>query len=98
MRESGVDFNSMRAVADKFTRALPVAAAWNSGKFKIPAQAQWLNDFLNEVCAFSGKGDAHDDVVDAFAAAFDNLGPPPATYRPQIHTRTVGDDAWIGLG
>jgi predicted phage terminase large subunit-like protein len=97
-RDGGMNIDGLIAKADKFMRAVPTAAAWNSGKFKLPARAGWRDVFLNEVCGFTGLKDAHDDLVDAFAAAYDGFGPPPATYRPQIHTRIVGDMAEIGLG
>lgn len=61
------------ATADKFVRAQPVAAAWNAGRVRVPRKAPWLDDFLRIVQGFSGVGDAHDDEVDALAAAFDAL-------------------------
>jgi len=98
MRDAGLDIDGLVAKQDKFLRAVPTAAAWNQGRFKLPDKSDWLNVFLNEVCTFTGLKDKHDDIVDAFAAAFDGLGPPPATYRPKIHTNVVGDYAEIGLG
>jgi predicted phage terminase large subunit-like protein len=53
--------------ADKFVRALPAAAAWNTGRIRVPQGAQWLPDFLGEVQSFTGVGDAEDDQVDALA-------------------------------
>lgn len=61
------------ALGDKFTRALPVSAAWNDpegGRIRVPQQADWLNDFLNEVEKFTGVKDAKDDQVDALAHAY----------------------------
>jgi phage terminase large subunit-like protein len=31
------------------------------------------NDFLDEICRFTGKGDAHDDQVDAVSLAVNML-------------------------
>ena len=62
------------ARGDKFTRALPVSAAWGSGRVLVPrsdVEYPWVRDFLNEVRMFTGKGDAQDDQVDALAWAFD---------------------------
>lgn len=56
--------------ADKFTRAQPVSAAWNSGRVRVPISAKWLPAFLQEVTTFTGVGDKHDDMVDALAHAF----------------------------
>lgn len=61
------------ASADKFVRALPAAAAWNSGKILVPTHAPWLDAFVSEVCNFTGLNDAHDDQVDALASAYDAL-------------------------
>lgn len=57
-------------LGDKFTRALPVAAAWNDGRVRVPESADWVNDFLHEVEKFTGVKDAHDDQVDALAHAY----------------------------
>ncbi len=59
---------------DKFTRALPVSAAWNDGRVRVPAQgALWLKEFLAEVTRFTGVKDARDDQVDALVHAFNAL-------------------------
>jgi predicted phage terminase large subunit-like protein len=61
------------ALGDKFTRALPVAAAWNDplgGRIRVPQSADWLQDFLNEVEKFTGVKDAKDDQVDALAHTY----------------------------
>jgi predicted phage terminase large subunit-like protein len=97
-RDGGLNIDGLIAKQDKFMRAVPVAAEWNRGGIKMPVQAPWKDTFLNEICGFTGLKDAHDDLVDAFAAAYDGFGAPPATYRPAIHTRIVGDSAHIGLG
>lgn len=58
---------------DKFSRAQPVAAAWNEGRVRIPANASWLEAFLVELLGFTGVDDRHDDQVDALAALWDGL-------------------------
>ncbi len=65
------------AVADKFTRAQPFAAAWNAGRVLVPEHAPWLDDFLSELVSFTGAGDAHDDQVDACVGAFERLNEAP---------------------
>lgn len=63
---------------DKFTRAEPVAAEWNSGNILLPHpqyfEAKWLDDFLEEVFDFTGVTDKHDDQIDAMVYAFMNKG------------------------
>lgn len=84
-RSAPIRAEAVPAVQDKFTRAQPAAAAWRSGKIKVPAQANWLNAFLTEVVAFTGVKDRNDDQVDALAGAFH-----PFTSRPPV--RAVGLD------
>lgn len=72
------------ALGDKFTRALPVAAAWNDGRIRIPHQSDWVSDFLAEVEKFTGVKDRHDDQVDAMAHCYNSA----QMLIPQIVTRT----------
>lgn len=60
-------------LGDKFTRALPVAAAWNDGRVRVPDSAGWVSDFLGETGKFTGVGDKHDDQVDALSHAYNAL-------------------------
>jgi len=69
--EAGIHIDGRPATQDKFTRAQPVAAAWNSGRVLVPRAAPWLDAVVSEIVSFTGSGDVHDDVVDALAAAFD---------------------------
>jgi predicted phage terminase large subunit-like protein len=66
---------SANTAGNKFTRAIPTAAAWNTDRIRVPVQAPWLDAFLAEVSGFTGIKDRNDDQVDALAAAFDGLGP-----------------------
>ena len=53
-------------------RATPTAELlWNPGKVFVPANADWTEEFLEEVTQFTGMGDLHDDNVDALAALGD---------------------------
>jgi predicted phage terminase large subunit-like protein len=56
-------------------RAQPVASAWNSGRILVPTNSPWATPFVDEVLSFTGVADAHDDQVDALAAAYDVLYP-----------------------
>jgi predicted phage terminase large subunit-like protein len=67
----GLRIDARVAKADKFTRAQPVAAAWNAGKVLVPRTAPWVDAFVSEVVSFTGVNDRRDDQVDALAAAFD---------------------------
>ncbi len=65
---------------NKFMRAQPFAAMWNSGKVLIPTHAKWVGDFYVELDRFTGVKDAEDDQVDAAAHAF-NMFEHAATSR-----------------
>jgi predicted phage terminase large subunit-like protein len=62
----GFSVSAARATGDKVVRARPAAAAAEHGLVRIVA-GPWLEDFLREAAAFPEA--AHDDQVDAFAAA-----------------------------
>lgn len=77
-----VPLSVLQPVGDKFTRAIPLAAAWNAGKVLLPSpelmaanpgKYDWVNDFLDEVKVFTGTKDKHDDQVDAAGAAYDEI-------------------------
>lgn len=82
IREGGVRIAGLSAAkaGDKFTRAIDVAAAWNSGAIALPSAAPWRDALLQEVCTFTGVKDRHDDQVDALAAAFDGCSLPEDDY------------------
>jgi predicted phage terminase large subunit-like protein len=69
-------------VGDKFTRAQPVAAAWNDGRFLVPANGPpWLGAFLDELAKFTGVNDRNDDQVDALSLGW-NGGDTVPRFRP----------------
>ncbi|MBA2333608.1 MAG: phage terminase large subunit [Acidobacteriota bacterium] len=68
----GVSLKDVRVDADKFTRALAWANLAEEGKVYI-VRGGWNQDFLDEVCRFTGKGDKHDDQVDAVSLAVQML-------------------------
>jgi phage terminase large subunit-like protein len=58
---------------DKVSRAIATTGAIEAGDVHLPAFAPWLPVFLEEMSNFSGKGDAHDDIVDACTQAISKL-------------------------
>lgn len=81
MADRGFQVEARRVKADKFTRAQPYAASWNDGRVLLPEDVgpdSWVNVFLAEHLSFTGQDDAHDDQVDAGAAAHDLLASPAA--------------------
>lgn len=65
------------AHGDKFTRAQPVAAAWNEGRVLVPMNAPWLSEFKKELLAFTGVGDKQDDQVDGLSHAWNSIAWAP---------------------
>lgn len=97
MAAQGLAIDAKPATADKFTRAQPVAAAWNAGKVLLPREARWLDAFANELASFTGVGDRHDDQVDALAAAHHALGVTGA-YDGMYIAYSLRDSASPGPG
>lgn len=64
----GVAFKAVKVDADKYTRALAWANLAEEGRVYL-VRGAWIDDFLDEVCRFTGRGDAHDDQVDAVSLA-----------------------------
>jgi predicted phage terminase large subunit-like protein len=62
-------------IGDKFTRAQPVASAWNKGRIRVPVEAPWVPDLLAEFEKFTGLGDKHDDQVDALSQGWNHVAP-----------------------
>ena len=63
----------IKPIGDKYSRAQPVATAWNQGRVLLPPDDgthPWVTAFLDEALKFTGAGDKHDDQVDALAHAW----------------------------
>jgi len=93
IRKRVPNFHDLPATGDKFVRAMPSAAGWNSAKIAFPAEespyyGDWVDIALDEVAAFTGVKDAHDDIVDAMAAGWDELTPA----QRSTHTHGSRDD------
>ena len=73
----GYKFHGVPSTKSKELRAGPASAAAENGLVKI-VRAEWNETFLNEVEAFPESN--HDDIVDAFSGAFNELDIKP----PQI--------------
>ena len=73
----GYKFHGVPSTKSKELRAGPASAAAENGLVKI-VRAEWNETFLNEVEAFPESN--HDDIVDSFSGAFNELDIKP----PQI--------------
>jgi len=78
-RTPNLQVGSMKPTADKATRLMGHTPTIEQGYFKIPKEAPWLADFVNELTKFP-KG-RHDDQVDALSQYFE-------------YVRTVGLDLY----
>jgi predicted phage terminase large subunit-like protein len=85
-----VPLEAMLAKGDKYVRAINLAEQWNLGNVRVPRDAPWLEDFLDEMEHFTGVGDEEDDQVDALVAAFDLLdeGSAEVPEKPLTGKRT----------
>lgn len=77
---AGYDVKASPPTGSKGTRATPAASQAEAGNIRIlltddPAQDAWIEPFLAEVCVFPGG--THDDQVDAFADALNDLALTP---------------------
>jgi predicted phage terminase large subunit-like protein len=75
----GFDIKAKRATGDKETRAKPAAAQAEAGNVKLVRTGEadrdaWIEPFLGELTNFPGG--SHDDQVDAFSEAFNDLVMP----------------------
>lgn len=68
----GIPLKAVKVDTDKFTRALGWANLAEAGKVYL-VNGNWNGDFLDEICRFTGKGDKHDDQVDAVSLAVSML-------------------------
>lgn len=75
----------------KLVRATPAIIKAEEGGIYLPPEAPWLEDYLAELCAFTGddKQDAHDDQVDMTAYA---------TLAVDRYLVGPGDDGPVVLG
>lgn len=62
----------VKVTADKYTRAQPVARAYNEGRVRFAAAA-WTAGAVAEILAFTGLDDPHDDFVDFIAHGWNTL-------------------------
>lgn len=68
----GIPLKEIRPDTDKFTRALGWADLAEEGRVYI-VRGNWNDELLDEMFRFTGKGDAHDDQVDAISIAVNML-------------------------
>lgn len=80
---------------DKFTRSIPVSAAWNDvpGRVLVPIDADcvWVDPLIEEHKKFTGVSDVHDDQVDTSSHGWNVL------YRekPRITSADYAQDAGV---
>ena len=80
----------VKATGDKVSRANAVSPLVESGRVYIRDQAQWLPDFLEELCSFPAA--PHDDQVDALTQALNYLRGSQVEYSwtPIPSLRSLG--------
>ena len=69
---SGYIVHTRKVTQDKVTRAKPVSAQCEVGNIKV-LRAPWNEEFFTELENFSEDLTGHDDIVDVFSGAFNEL-------------------------
>jgi predicted phage terminase large subunit-like protein len=77
-------------VNDKLSRLQAVSPFVEAGNVYLPRGAPWVQDFINEVCGFSGEGSGHDDQVDVFTMLLDEFQNTAAMVMPSAVSATQG--------
>jgi predicted phage terminase large subunit-like protein len=67
LRKKGFTVRALKADTDKLSRAIPATARMEAGQIYLPAEAHWLEPFIDELLAFPHG--AHDDQVDVLSYA-----------------------------
>jgi predicted phage terminase large subunit-like protein len=83
----GIRLIAITPLGDKYTRAQPLAAAWNAGRVLVPYDAPWAEQMISEHVDFTGLDDPEDDQVDAMAHGFNTLWSARPAKRGQKRNR-----------
>ena len=92
-----------RRIRERIPAAYLTGVTWFAGheirvdeRVLVPRSAPWVDAFVSEICGFTGVNDAHDDQVDALAAAYDALTIQGSSmglmeyYRQQTAAKAAG--------
>jgi predicted phage terminase large subunit-like protein len=85
----------VKPLGDKQSRAHAVSPLVESGRVFLPAEAPWLDDFLDEVTSFPAA--PHDDMVDALTQGLGYLrgkGYQPVEYFGAAEFRSLPPAPW----
>ena len=87
----GFNYKGMTATGSKIQRAEAVSAASEQGLIKVVRGCRNLEAFFNEIETFP-EG-LHDDLVDGFSGAFNELALAPVSSIPEA-SQAVRDSYW----
>lgn len=92
-QRAGIPVRPINADGDKWTRALPAAAAYSRGGISHPydGDAPWVLALEDELAGFGG-GAAHDDQVDVIAYAVHAAQDLGASLPDDDHDETIDRD------
>lgn len=65
LKRKRIPVTAIQRTRDKYSRAMDVVPVFNVGSVLVPKNAPWVLNWKIEMIAFDGKGNAHDDQVDA---------------------------------
>lgn len=69
----GCVIRGVKVDGDKLMRAEAWSTYAEEGRIVL-VNGPWINDFVEEACRFTGRGDSHDDQIDAVSIAVRMLG------------------------
>ena len=73
MVDTNINLRPIKVDTDKGSRASAATIAAEAGRVYLPANQDWVEQFLDEVCSFPAA--PHDDWLDAFTQALNYLRP-----------------------
>lgn len=86
---AGIEIRPITPATDKLTRANPWLARAEQKKLHL-MQGAWNNDWLSEVCAYSGDRDDQDDIWDATSIAYHAL----SEVDPWLGLEKITSEKW----
>lgn len=81
LQVKGIPVSGIQRERDKFTRGLDTAPYVKSGYAHLPEEREWSNDLRIELQRFDGLGTTHDDQVDPFMDAIEEMVAGNAAYN-----------------
>lgn len=97
MMREGLPVKSIAAKGDKLSRAIPIAARYEAGTVFHRSGAPWMDEYENELIAFTGAEGGQDDQVDCAAYAGIWLADGLIAAAPQGESSSSTTEELLGV-